>query len=179
MPKKTSENKRGKRISIDIQLLEDLCAMQCTDDELAAVFKCTSTTINNRKRNPDFKEAYQRGKLRGKVSLRRLMWRKAQGQEAEFLIDSETGKIVRDDKSRPILKMPGITPDTTMQIWLSKNLLGYADRVEHTGQGGGPVEVNIDAKGKLLSLLNIQAARDGEKEGDQQPVKTGSPGTPL
>ncbi|MBN2167604.1 MAG: hypothetical protein JW738_00040 [Actinobacteria bacterium] len=168
------KNKRGTAVKIDLEQLESLRALQCTDEEIAAFFKCTRRTIVNRKRNPAFREAYERGGLRGKVSLRRLMWQKAEGKEAEFLIDNETSKIVRDDKGRAVLKTPGVTPDTTMQIWLSKNMLGYVDKVEHTGKDGKPVEVDLDAKGKLLSILNSQSSRNGKTEGDQQSNERGS-----
>ena len=141
MTKKTnSKNKVGKPlIKINLQELEDLCAMQCTDVEIAAFFKCTKGTLVNRKRNPEFREAYERGKDRGKVSLRRLMWSKAQGREGEFLKD-EKGHTHFDEKGKPFYMITPITPDTTMQIWLSKNLLGYADKIEQTGKDGEPLQ---------------------------------------
>jgi len=42
------------------------------------------------------------------------------------------------------------------------------------GEGGGPIEVDIDAKGKILSAINRFAARAGEAEGDKQPEPKGS-----
>lgn len=160
--KPTSKNKRGKQIKIDLQELENLCAMQCTDEELAAWFRCTRKTLNNRKRNPDFKEAYERGHLRGRASLRRIMWEKAQGQEAELLLDLN-GKVMIDEKGRVMVKKPAVAPDTTMQIWLSKNLLGYADKVEHSGEGGKPITSVILTAEDLSDeqLADIIAGRSG------------------
>ena len=46
---------------------------------------------------------------------------------------------------------------------------GYIERQEFTGEGGGPVKVEHDVKGKLVSILNRYAARAGETESDKQP----------
>ena len=45
---------------------------------------------------------------------------------------------------------------------------GYIERQEFTGEGGKPIGVDIDAKGKLLSAINRFAARTGEAESNQQ-----------
>jgi len=37
--------KRGTRVNIDLDELAKLCALQCTDEELAAWFKVTTRTI--------------------------------------------------------------------------------------------------------------------------------------
>jgi len=46
---------------------------------------------------------------------------------------------------------------------------GYIERTEHTGEGGGPVRVEIDAKDKLLSAIARLAARNGQADSDKQP----------
>ena len=43
-----------------------------------------------------------------------------------------------------------------------------------TGELGKPIQVEIDGKGKLISLLNRLAARQGPAEGDKQPEPEGS-----
>ena len=60
------------------------------------------------RRRPELMVAIEKGREAGKTTLRRWMWKAA-----------ENGNIV-------------------MQIWLSKNLLGYTDRamVEQTNRGG-------------------------------------------
>jgi hypothetical protein len=33
--------------------------------------------------------------------------------------------------------------NSTMLVWLGKNLLGQSDRMEHTGEGGGPIQAAV------------------------------------
>ncbi len=46
---------------------------------------------------------------------------------------------------------------------------GYIERQEYTGEGGGPIKHEHDAKGKLISLLDRIVARTGEGQGDTEP----------
>jgi hypothetical protein len=103
-----------KPVRISLTELEKLCAMQCTDDEIAAHFGVSARTIERRRRRPAFAEAIERGKAKGRVSLRRNLWKLArQGNPAA-------------------------------NIFLAKNLLGYRDAVntQHTGPDGGPINVH-------------------------------------
>ena len=43
---------------------------------------------------------------------------------------------------------------------------GYIERQEHTGEGGGPVRIEHDAKDKLAKILSAIVARAGEAEGN-------------
>jgi hypothetical protein len=63
-----------KRIKIDLAELEKLCALQCTDEEIASFFGVSPRTIERRKKQPAFGEAVVRGKARGRLSLRRNLW---------------------------------------------------------------------------------------------------------
>jgi hypothetical protein len=95
--------------------VEKLCALQCTDEEIASFFSVSSRTIERRKKQPAFAEAMARGKARGRLSLRRSLW----GLAA---------------KGNP-----------AANIFLSKNLLGYKDYFsnEHSGPDGGPIQVSV------------------------------------
>jgi hypothetical protein len=99
--------------TIDLAELEKLCGMQCTDEEIAAFFDVSSRTIERRRKNPRFAEIMERGKAKGRVSVRRNLFRLA-----------SAGNIAA-------------------AIFLSKNLLGYRDVVntEHTGLAGGPIQI--------------------------------------
>jgi DNA-binding CsgD family transcriptional regulator len=109
---------------IDLAELEKLCSMQCTDEEIAAFLGISARTIDRRKKNAAFREVMERGKAKGRVSVRRNLFRLA-----------NNGNIAAC-------------------IFLSKNLLGYRDVVnnEHTGAAGGPIE--IAAKPDLSQLTN-------------------------
>jgi hypothetical protein len=146
---------RKPRVNIDLVEVEKLLAMQATDAEIAAFFDCTKQAISARKRSDQaFKDAYKRGKDKGKASLRRLMWQKAQGVEGELARDDD-GKLCFDDKHKLMWKVPPQAADTTMQIWLSKNILGFADKVEHTGKDGQPIET----KNTVINVVSDTAKK--------------------
>jgi hypothetical protein len=94
------QKKRGRPpIEINMQMVETLASIQCTDEEIAAALRVSVDTIARRKQQmPEFAEALQTGKALGRMSLRRLQWQAAKG---------------------------GSVP---MMIWLGKQLLGQRDR---------------------------------------------------
>jgi hypothetical protein len=102
-----------KAIKIDLEQLEKLCNLQCTDDELASFFGVSARTIERRKAQPAFAEALARGKAKGRLTLRRSLWSLAA-------------------KGNP-----------AANIFLAKNLLGYRDYVssELSGPDGGPIAI--------------------------------------
>ena len=103
-----------KPVHIDLVELEKLCALQCTDEEVAAWFGISVRTVERRRgKTGPFAEATERGRAKGKLSLRRHLWRLA-----------SAGNVAA-------------------AIFLSKNLLGYRDVVntEHSGLAGGPIQI--------------------------------------
>lgn len=100
------------KAEISLKGLEKLCEMQCTDAEIAAVFEVATKTIERRRKEPEFAEAMERGRLKGCVSLRRAQMKAA------------------------------LAGDRTMLIWMGKQLLGQRDSYDTqvTGAGGGPIE---------------------------------------
>ena len=109
---------------IDLIELEKLCGMQCTDEEIAAFFGVSARTIVRRRRVKQFCEVMDRAKAKGRVSVRRSLFRLA-----------ANGNIAA-------------------AIFLAKNLLGYRDVVntEHSGLAGGPIQ--IAAKPNLSQLTD-------------------------
>jgi len=98
---------------IDLVELEKLCSMQCTDEEVAAFFGVSARTIERRRQVKQFREIMDRARAKGRVSIRRNLFRQ-----------SNAGNIAAT-------------------IFLSKNLLGYKDVVnnELTGVAGGPIQI--------------------------------------
>jgi hypothetical protein len=98
---------------IDLVELEKLCNMQCTDEEIAAFFGVNKRTIERRRKVAKFREIMDRAKAKGRISVRRHLFRQAAGN------------------------------NVAAAIFLAKNLLGYRDVVntEHTGLGGGPIQI--------------------------------------
>ena len=91
-------------IEIKKEQFESLCNLQCTLDEIAGFFKCSSDTIERwckRTYNQGFAEAYKTYSQNGKISLRRYQYRMAEKNPA-------------------------------MAIWLGKQWLGQTEKVEAT-----------------------------------------------
>jgi hypothetical protein len=100
------------RVKIDVGELEKLYGMQCTDEEVAAFIGVSTRTLARRKEVSKFAEVIDRAKARGRVSVRRALFRLA-----------AAGNIAA-------------------AIFLAKNLLGYKDILsnEHSGPEGTPIQ---------------------------------------
>src|SRR5205814_2550079 len=96
---------RGTTAKIDLAELERLSAMQCTDEEVAAWFGVTTRTIERRRRNARFAEVMNRGKAKGRISIRRMQM-----------------KLLEQGNA-------------TMGVWLGKQLLGQRDQFYHDING--------------------------------------------
>ena len=113
-----SKSARGPgrpKVEIDVLQLEKLGALHATTEEVAAFFGCEKRTIISRLKEPALKLAFENGKQNGKLNLRRLQLRLAQG--------TGSGAV-------------------NMTIHLSKHLLGQTDKslLELTGKDGKPIE---------------------------------------
>lgn len=90
------------RIEIDQTQFEKLCSIQCTLNEIAGFFGCSSDTIERwckREYKEGFADVYEKKRGIGKISLRRAQFRMAE-------------------------------TNPTMAIWLGKQYLGQAERQE-------------------------------------------------
>ena len=103
------------KAKIDMDQLEKLCQLQPTDEEVAAFFNVSQKTIQRKKKEKAFREAMEKGKSKGNLSLRRWQYRAA-----------ENG-------------------NPTILIWLGKQALGQKDTIhqEVTGKDGTPLELVI------------------------------------
>lgn len=89
------------RHEIDLAAIERLASIQCTDEEIAAVLGVSTDTIGRRKLDdPEFAKALFDGRSKGRATLRRLQWQRANAGS------------------------------DTMMIWLGKQTLGQRDRFE-------------------------------------------------
>jgi hypothetical protein len=106
------------KIEIDWKVLEALCQVQCTYEEISAVLKVSIPTIQRRLKkefNTTFEGYFKKHAANGKVSLRRAQFKAA---------------------------MAG---NTTMLVWLGKQNLGQRDQPIEAGEDDGakPVPVAI------------------------------------
>jgi hypothetical protein len=101
------------KTNIDLVELEKLYGLQCTDEEAAAFLGISSRTLQRRRQNKKIAEAMDRAKAKGRVSVRRHLFRLA-----------AAGNIAA-------------------VIFLAKNVLGYRDVVsnEHSGPNGSAIQI--------------------------------------
>jgi len=116
---------------IDLAELEKLCGIQCTDEEIAAFFGVSTRTIERRRKVQSFADVMERGRAKGRASVRRNLFKLA-----------NAGNVAA-------------------AIFLSKNLLGYRDVVntEHTGLGGGAIQVASNPDLSRLTDEELQQLR--------------------
>jgi hypothetical protein len=105
------------RKPIDLKLLENMCKISCTKQEIADIFEISLETLENRimeEFSVNFSGFYKRFQGQGKMSLRRLQWNNA-----------KKGNV-------------------TMQIFLGKQYLGQSDKVEAVAPDGtSPIKVTF------------------------------------
>ena len=112
-----------KPVEIDLEQLEKLASLGCTDEEIAAFFRCTTRTIEKRRKEPAFKEALERGKAIGRISVRRSQMKLLEAGNA------------------------------TMGVWLGKQLLGQRDvtPIELTGANGSEIKFSKEIIDAIIS----------------------------
>jgi hypothetical protein len=122
MPGGTRSGAGRKIVNIDFDELEKLCSLQCTDEEIAAWFGVSVRTIEGRRKQPEFAEVMNRGKAKGRISVRRAQMK---------LLDAGSG---------------------TMGVWLGKQLLGQRDvtPIELSGPNGEPVQMSLEALDAII-----------------------------
>jgi len=111
-PKKVRKKMGRPRKEINWKQFRKLCEIQCTLEEIAALFDCSIDTIENavkREHAMTFSELHKIWGADGKKSLRRKQYE---------------------------LAMKG---DRTMLIWLGKQWLGQSDKSEVGGKDGQPL----------------------------------------
>ena len=90
---------------IDLAELEKLYGMQCTDEEVAAFFNVSPRTIERRLQIKPFREAKDRSMAKGRISVRRNLFRQAGSNIAAviFLAKNLLGykDIVSNEHSGP------------------------------------------------------------------------------
>ena len=61
-----------------------------------------------------------------------------------FSTFSQQKKMLGDNLLRAKQYQTAMSGNVTMQIWLGKQRLGQSDKMEHQGQGGGPVLLQVE-----------------------------------
>lgn len=117
---RTKDNGKGTGrplIDIDWSQVEQLCKIQCTQEEIASVVGCSLDTLERRcesETGTPFAEFFAQKKLGGKASLRRNQWKLAQEGNA------------------------------TMLVWLGKNMLDQTDKLDQNVNSDIIIKVDSD-----------------------------------
>ena len=97
------------RIEFDLEQVRELAAIQCTQEEMASVLRCSVDTIKRRMgEDESFAEAIKGGKEGGKASLRRMQFKAAQNGSHTMLI--WLGKQYLGQKDRSETEFKDVTP---------------------------------------------------------------------
>jgi len=155
--KKAGASPGRPELHIDPEQVKAMAAIGCTNEEMASVLKCSPDTLSIK-----FSDLIAEHRDKGRMSLRRLQLRIAQGQAAEYQKDQETGI--------PVQVRPAMPPNAQMAIHLGKHWLGQKDQAPTNnilvanGQApAGPTEMSPETEARLASLfLEIcpEAAQD-------------------
>jgi hypothetical protein len=131
------------KAKIDLVELEKLCAMQCTDEEIAAFFGVSTKTVERRRKVQRFSDVMEQARAKGRVSVRRNLFRLA-----------NNGNVAA-------------------AIFLAKNLLGYRDVVasELSGPDGRPI--SIDSRPDLSNLSDEELDQLQSLVDKAQPKRSG------
>lgn len=118
-------NKGGRPIKqIDSKQFENLCGLQCTQEEIAAFFDCDADTVANwckRTYGVGFSEVFSQKRGKGKISLRRAQWQLAEN-------------------------------NATMAIFLGKQFLGQKDTHELNANVDGKISITYEEA--LKKMIN-------------------------
>jgi hypothetical protein len=104
---------------IDQKQFENLCALQCTKEEICGFLEITDKTLDvwcKRTYNRSFSDVFKEKRGKGKISLRRSQFRLAEN-------------------------------NANMAIWLGKQYLGQKDHEREQQESGNVVIVNNIPKG--------------------------------
>ena len=131
------------KAKIDLAELEKLCAMQCTDEEIAAFFGVSTKTVERRRKVGRFSDVMEQARAKGRVSVRRNLFRLA-----------SNGNVAA-------------------AIFLAKNLLGYRDIIasELSGPDGRPIA--IDSRPDLSNLSDEELDQLQSLVDKAQPKRSG------
>lgn len=124
---------------IDPEQVKSMAAIGCTLDEMASVLKCSVDTLERR-----FAETIAEHRDKGRMSLRRLQLRIAQGQAAEYQKDPETGV--------PMQVRPAMPPNAQMAIHLGKHWLGQKDTPAQNNVLVANMERTSDDQSRFVDL---------------------------
>ena len=122
-----------KPSNLDLGELERLCGLQCTDEDVSGFFGVKVRTIERRRqKEPAFAAAMDRGRAKGRVSLRRLLHVQAfKGNTAALIFlgknvldyrDARTAGAIPINNGRDLTKRDGWSGDAAELMALYRDM---------------------------------------------------------
>ena len=142
-----------------------LCLLGATDKEIADFFSVVESTINLwKKEHPEFSESIKKGKVIADAEVAYSLNKRAKGYQYDEITYEKIGdgeslvevgedgmSTIKQDKFKKKVVTKEVPPDVAAgNIWLknrrgkvAKEAQRWADKHELTGEGGGPIELEI------------------------------------
>lgn len=113
-----------------------------------------------------YKAELELGQMEANAQVGAAIYSTALGEQVPCL-DCEDGKDANGKKCKTCHatgKVWRLEPNTTAQIWWSKNRMGWTDRerIEHVGDGGGPIITEQQDSGRTVHQ-RLAAIRERQK----------------
>lgn len=115
------------RKEIDQKHFENLCGLQCTEEEICGFLGVTDKTLSSwckRTYGAGFSEVYKKKRGNGKISLRRNLWRLSEKNAATAIFLAKNYLGMSDNPE------PELPKDETTEDSLSKSLRELGEELE-------------------------------------------------
>ena len=113
MPRKPTGNPNGRPPKkIDQKQFENLCGIQCTEEEIASFFECHIDTLNRWCKNTygmTFTEIYKEKRGIGKISLRRAGFKMAQSNPSVHIFYAKNHLGMTDKIEQTVIEVEDLT----------------------------------------------------------------------
>ena len=146
------------KAAIDLAEVEKLGVLHATDQEIADWFAVTRSTITRRKaESKKFRQAVERGRSRGRVSLRRLQLEAAQNHNPAMLIwlgkqwlhQQQTVGVQGDGPEKSLL------PD-----WLERMFKADEDQPEAPSQNPDGKQAVLEGDGRSIAEISRERLKE-------------------
>lgn len=121
------------RKEIDKKQFENLCALQCTHDEICAWFDVTAKTLESwckRTYGDSFSKVFAQKRGKGKISLRRSQWQLAEKSASMAIWLGKQYLNQRDNVNVTVSDVKGIALDELERMVLGDDESGSDSPVE-------------------------------------------------
>lgn len=116
------------QVKISKKIFENLCALQCTEEEIADAFVASADTILRwckREYGKSFAEVFAQKRNKGRISLRRMQWRLAKTSASMAICLGKQFLGQKDSVDVSVTESKGFTLDELEQMVLGSHAEDY------------------------------------------------------